>query len=352
MTKDGKLAWGIVGSGGISGAHCDAVRECERAELVAFCDIKLDRAERRASENGGGDVYEDYNELLARDDIDAISICAPSGLHAAIGIAAAKAGKHILSEKPLDITVEACDRFIAAAEENQVVLSCVFQNRYAQASLEVKKALEDGLLGDLYMADLSMKWWRGQDYYDDEWHGTWALDGGGAIVNQCCHFVDLLQWFVGPFDKVRGRFATMAHKMEGDDVTYAWLERKAGGWASVIATTVAYPGYYSKIELHGSEGSLIWQDGRITSWELKSEREGSGAKGRAKLDEVEVGSGADDPMAISFQGHRAHVENLCDCILEGAEPTVSGREARKAVEVINAILASGRKDSAPVKLPL
>ncbi len=347
MSKQ-KLGWGIIGCGGISGAHCHAVAESDRAEIVAVCDIKRDRAEKR-SEEFGGDVYEDYNELLAREDVDCVSICVPSGLHAQVGIAAAKAKKHILTEKPLDITLPACDAFIQAAEENGVVLSCVFQNRYKQSTRLIKQLLEEGKLGQLLMADLSMKWWRAQSYYDDEWHGTWALDGGGAIMNQCCHYVDLLQYFVGPFKTVRGRFATMAHKMEADDVTYAWLERAEGGWASIIATTAAYPGYSSRIELHGTEGSIIWENGNLIACDLKS-----GEKIDLEAEQKEAGdtSGATDPMAISLGGHRAHVENLCDCVLEGAEPTVSGREARKAVEIINAIIESGRRQSELVELPL
>ncbi|MFQ5808778.1 MAG: Gfo/Idh/MocA family protein, partial [Armatimonadota bacterium] len=184
MPTNDTYGFGIIGCGVIGPWHAQAINSIEGAKLVAVCDIVEERAKEMA-EAHGGEPCTDYAEMVKRDDIDIVNICTPSGMHADMGVAASEAGKHIVSEKPLDVTLEACDRVIDACKQNSVLLAGIFQNRFAEGSVRMKEALDAGRFGKLTMGDAYVKWWRTQEYYDSgEWRATWELDGGGALMNQ------------------------------------------------------------------------------------------------------------------------------------------------------------------------
>jgi UDP-N-acetyl-2-amino-2-deoxyglucuronate dehydrogenase len=343
-TPTSKHGIALVGCGGMGGAHAREIATIDNARLVATCDIIEERA-RRFAEEFAAEAYTDLTAVLARDDVEVVDIATPSGSHAEIGIAAAKAGKHVITEKPLDVTLEACDALIKACDEAGVTLMCIFQSRYTQSVRKIRQTLDEGRLGRLLMGDMYLKWWRSQEYYDSaDWRGTWALDGGGCMMNQGAHYVDLLQLFMGPVDSLFAYTDTLAHDMETEDVAAATVRFKSGAIGVIEGTTCAWPGLSARIELHGENGSIVWQDGEIAAWKIEGEDdepEGSAPTITA----------AADPMALSADPHQRQIQTFLNCLETGQQPEPSGPEARKAVEIILAIYESART-SKVVRLPL
>jgi len=235
--KDGKLGWGIVGCGVIAPWHAESVKQCPDAELVAVCDVDEPKGKAFAGKYGVA-FCKDYKELVARDDVDVISVCTPSGLHGEVTIAAAEAGVHVLCEKPLEVTREKMDAMIRACREHGVKLGCIFQRRTHRASQMAKKAVEEGKLGKLVLADAYLKYYRSQKYYDSAgWRGTWALDGGGALMNQGVHGVDLLLWLVGePVVSVYAKADHLVRNIEVEDTAVALLTFQSGAYGVIEGT--------------------------------------------------------------------------------------------------------------------
>lgn len=339
MAED-KVRFGIIGCGMIADFHRVGIEKSPVAELYAVADNVPGRAEEFAKKHGVPHAFQDYNEMLQLGDLDAVCICTPSGLHAEAAIAAAKAKKHILCEKPLDVTLEKIDRMLEAVRENGVKLGAIFQSRVQPDAQRTKRAIEEGLLGRILQADLSTKWYRSQEYYDSgAWRGTFELDGGGCLMNQGVHGVDLFQWLVGPVTSVYGKVATVNHKIEVEDSAYAIVELAGGGRGAIIGSTCAYPGFPTRIEIHGEKGSICLEDAKIVKWEIM---------GQETPEDLKVGAGegvggAGDPRAISSYGHETLVDDLAHAILEGREPIISGEDARKAVAIILAIYQSSRE---------
>lgn len=340
-----KIGVGVVGCGAIGPTHAKAVTEIEEAKLAAVCDKKEERA-RKLAEQLGADYYTDYEKMLEREDIQVICICTPSGMHAEMGILAAKAGKHIICEKPLDVTLEKCDALIKAAKENKVKLGGIFQHRFAEESRLVKKLVEEGKLEKIVLADIDMKWYRNQAYYDsDAWRGTWALDGGGCLMNQGVHFVDLLLWVMGPVEWVKAETATLTHNIEVEDTAVAILKFKNGALGAIEGTTSAYPGVCARLSVAGYHGSVVWEDDKITFLKIEGEEE------EAKVEKPAVAWGASDPMAIPAGLHTRNIYDMIRALIEDREPLITGEEARKAVELNLAIYKSA-KTGEKVFLPL
>jgi predicted dehydrogenase len=331
------LRFGIIGAGNIANIHAQALRDLPMARLVAVADPIVERA-RSFAEQWQIQAYADFRELLQRPDLDVVCICTPSGLHAPQGIAAAEAGKHVVVEKPIALTPADADALIAACRRRGVLLSPVCQRRFEGPIQRLREALQQGRLGRLVLGNAQVKWYRPPEYYAGTWRGTWAMDGGGALMNQSIHAIDLLRWFMGPVESVFGYTATLAHQIETEDVASAALRFRSGALGHIEGTTAAWPGLFMRLEVHGDRGSAVVQDGEITYFQtadgqpLSQEEAGS----------LRVGSGAADPMSISAAGHRAQLQDVVEAIQEGRPPFVTGEDGRDAVALICAIYESAR----------
>lgn len=346
------VGFGIVGCGMISNFHAKAIGEIPDAELVACYDMFADAADRFAGEQGCK-AYHDLDAMLADDDVQVVTICTPSGAHEEPAVAAAKAGKHLLVEKPLEITLAKCDAIINACDEAGVKLGTIMPSRFSPANQAVKSAIEDGRFGTLTLGDTYVKWWRSQEYYDSGgWRGTWKLDGGGAYMNQAIHNVDLLYWFMGDVEDVVGITATLAHKrIEVEDTGSAVVRFKNGAIGTLEATTSAYPGLLKKTEIHGTTGSVIVEQDDVLMWDF-AEAKPEDDEVRSKFGGGNASSGgAADPKAISHTGHQRQFEDFLAAIQADKAPLVDGHEGRKSVELILAIYQSSWTGQR-VKLPL
>ncbi len=337
-----ELGFGIVGCGVIAPTHAKALQGIAGAKLVACCDVVSEKAEKFAEEFGC-DAYTDLAEMLKRDDLDAVCVCTPSGLHAEVGIQAVKAGKHVMVEKPIDVTLEKADALIQAAKEAGVKLGVISQNRFHDDLQKLKKAVDEGKLGQLNFGGSHTKWYRSQEYYDSgDWRGTWELDGGGAIMNQSIHYVDLLQYIMGPVEEIFAYCATRDHvRIEVEDIAVASVKFKSGAIGIIEGNTAAYPGFYTRLDIYGSNGSVIIQSNKIVEWKLKGEESADAGSG----EEV---AGAASPLL----GHSCHQRQLGDfvaAIREDREPSVNGEEGRKPLEIIMALYESARTGK-PVKV--
>ncbi len=339
-----KLGWGIIGCGVIAPFHAQAVAQVANAELRAVYDIVEEKAQKFGEEYDVPYVT-DIAELLAREDVQVVSICTPSGLHAEQAIAAAEAGKHILCEKPLDITLEKIDAMIEAAAANDVKLAGVFQKRTVPAVHRIRQAVRNGKLGKLVLGDCYQKWYRSHEYYaSGDWRASWEMDGGGALMNQGIHAVDLLLWIMGDVARVSAYCRRLARNIEVEDTAIAILEFTNGALGVLEATTSVTPGYDCTLEIHGDAGTIKLQGEKIVAWEVEGETQ--------EAVEDETRGTAADPAALDMAGHRHLVEDLCEAIIQDLEPQIPGSEARKAVEVIKAMYLSSRQGGGTVELPL
>jgi len=346
------IGFGIVGCGMISSFHAKAIGDIRGAKFVACCSSRIASAEKLANEFGAT-AYGSLEEMLADPAVDVVAICTPSGAHMEPALAAAKAGKHLIIEKPLEVTLKRCDRIIEACKKNKVLCSTIFPSRFHAASLQLKKAIEAGKFGKLTLGDAYVKWFRTQEYYDSgAWRGTWALDGGGALMNQAIHSVDLLTWLMGPVDSIMAHTATLAHeRIEVEDVATASLRFKSGALGVIEASTAAFPGLLKKIEVHGSHGSAGIEEEDIKTWQFAKMT----AKDKKIASELEkktdTGGGAADPSAIGHAAHAAQFRDVISAITKGTELAIDGAEGRKSVEIILAIYKSSETGKV-VQLPL
>lgn len=341
-----KIGFGIIGCGTISGTHRKAIEAVELAELVACCDIVEEKAKAWAEEAGLGDnYYRRIEDMLARDDIQAVCICTPSGLHAEHAIMAAEAGKHILCEKPLDVTLRKIDDMIAAAERHGVKLAGVFQRRTYESTRRVREAVRVGKLGKLVLGDCYQKYYRSHEYYaSGEWRATWELDGGGALMNQGVHGIDLILYLMGPVKRVSAYCRRLVRNIPVEDTAVAIVEYENGAVGVLEGTTSVTPGMGCEVEISGDNGTVGLSGDTITTWKIKGEE--------AEESEAQAEGTASDPAALAATGHVAHVRDLCEAIINDREPAIPGREARRAVELIKAIYKSSREGGATVELPL
>ncbi len=337
-----KVGFAIIGCGNIGPVHAAAIQGVKAAKLVAVSDV-VEATGRRLGDKYGVDVYTDYKKMLQRPDVQAVCLCVPSGLRAEIAEDCARAGKNILSEKPLEVSTKRIDRIIAATEKAGVRLGCIFQSRFADGTLLVKKAIEQGRFGKLVLGDAYIKWYRSPEYYaSGAWRGTKKLDGGGALMNQGIHQIDLLQWFMGRVVSVNAQVTRVLHeKLEVEDLATATLRFENGAFGVIEGSTAIWPGHPARVEVHGSEGSACIEDGAIKSWQFKK-RKAVDAKVEAMLSrESELGSGAGDPLSsLKTEGHRRQIEDFAKAILTGRAPLIDGREGRNAVALIEAIYKS------------
>jgi predicted dehydrogenase len=347
-----KFGFGIIGCGMIANFHAKAIADIENAEVVACQSRSFESAEKFAGEFGGT-AYKTLDEMLADPAVDIVTICTPSGAHLEPALSAAAAGKHVIIEKPLEVTLERCDQIIDACKKNNVVLSTIFPSRFHEASLQLKNAIDAGKFGTLTLGDAYVKWFRTQEYYDSgKWRGTWELDGGGALMNQAIHSVDLLTWLMGPVAEISAQTATLAHdRIEVEDVATASLRFENGALGTIEATTAAFPGSLKKIEIHGSKGSAGIEEEDIKFWafeEMTTEDEGIVAAFKSR---TQTGGGAADPSAIGHAAHAHQFRDVLAAIENGTKPEIDGAEGRRSVEIIVAIYEAA-KQKKTVTLPL
>ena len=346
------IGFGLVGCGMIANFHAKAIEQIRGAKIVAGFDTFTASADRFAAANGCT-AYHKLSDLLADPRVDIVTICTPSGAHRDPAVAAAKAGKHVVVEKPLEVTLKRCDAIINACRKNKVELCTIFPSRFSPANMALKKAIDQGRFGKLTMGDAYTKWWRTQEYYDSGgWRGTWALDGGGAFMNQAVHNVDLLYSLMGDVADVTAATSTIAHKrIEVEDIGVATLRFKNGALGVIEATTAAYPGMLKKIEIHGTEGTAVIEEDSILTWDFKQKRAGDAAI-RRKYAGATSGGGASDPTAISFTGHQRQLQDFIKSIRTGSKPLVDGEQGRKSVEIILSIYKAawtGKRVNLPLK---
>lgn len=337
MQKGTKLRIGIIGAGNIAGVHAQAIHESGNAELVSV----YSRREENAKTLGGKHNvrwFTSWNEFISDPELDVVSICSPSGNHLGYGEMAALAGKHVIVEKPIEVTIERAKKLINVCENNHVALAVIYQSRYIQQIADLKRSLDSGVIGELFMADAYIKWFRGQDYYDSgAWRGTIALDGGGVLINQAIHTIDLLQWFVGDVESIYGKTGTMMHqRLEGEDVAVAVVKFKSGALGVIEGSTSIQPAQPRRIEIHGKKGTIM-----LVGDDAKILRPGS----RATEDKDNKGpaSGAASPFGgFSNTPHLRQFEAIADAIHNGKEPPVSGKESLKSLAIVLAIYESSK----------
>lgn len=339
--------FGVIGCGVISDTHIEAIRSLENARLVAVCDTR-EEAARAKAQKWGCAWYTDLDDLLARDDIHVVNVVVPSGLHAKVGIRAADAGKHVICTKPIDITLEAIDSLIAAGERNGVKIGATHQCRDYQVYRKLRTAVQEGRLGRLLYGNVRVPWYRTDEYYRDGWHGTKALDGGGALINQSIHYIDLLIWLMGPVKTVCGFASALAHDIEVEDCATAALEFTSRAQGMIQGTTCTYRGYEARLGIHGTRGNVVVVGDELMLWDLEGEEiVHNPTAGHA--------GGAADPragmMGEAVSAHAKQIADLLAAIEEGREPELNAREARRAVEAILAIYRSSERREF-VDLPL
>ncbi len=335
------FGFAIIGCGTISHFHATAITSLENAHLVG-CYARSAAASQDFAAKHSCTAYSSLSDLLSEPTIDIVTICTPSGAHLEPALFAAKAGKHVVIEKPLEITVERCDKIIAACQQAGVLLSTVFQSRFHEAPRLLKQAIDGGRFGTLVLANAYVKWHRTQAYYDSgAWRGTWQLDGGGALMNQAIHSVDLLRWLMGPVRDVSAFTATLAHvRIEVEDTAIASLRFRNGALGTIEATTAAFPGSLKRIEVYGSTGSAVIEEEEIKLWKFAEELPIDEQILAEHAARNESGGGASDPTAISFKAHAKQFADVVDAIIHGRQPMIDGSEGRKSVEIICAIYES------------
>ncbi len=338
-----KVGFAVIGCGLISQFHIGAIQEIEDAFLAGVYDQNSETARKTAKE-AGVHCYGSFEEALEDSRVDAVCICTPSYLHASMACTAVEAGKSVLVEKPLALKLEDCDRLIALAKEKGVQVGTVSQLRFSPAIGRVKKAMQDGILGRLTRADLYMKYYRPQEYYDrGGWRGTVEKDGGGALMNQGIHGVDLLRYLAGPVNSIYALSATRVHDIEVEDTLTAALSFQSGALGVIEASTGDWPGSPRRIELNGECGVIILEEDRIVKWEVEGE------KGFSLYEENDRKiQSHQDPGKIDASGHVCQIRNFISALQGEAELLVDGQDGRRALEIILSAYRSAESGKAVV----
>lgn len=340
-----KMRFGLVGCGVIGPLHAQAIASLPDAQLCAVADIAFAKA-RALAERYGARAYADMDEMLASEQLDIVTICTPSGLHGECACRAMRAGRHVLVEKPMEISLKAIDELIRVQKETGVKLSVISQHRFSPAVQEVRALLEEGALGRLVLGNALIPWWRSQAYYDSgSWRGTWSLDGGGVLMNQSIHYIDLLQWMAGPVRSIKAMTDTLVHRMETEDVAAAVLRFTNGAVGTITATTGAYPGMAARLELFGERGSLVVEGEEVRYLHLaRDDQQEVGAYGAgSKISGAEPAlTAASDPAALAYRSHALQMADLMRAIREDGTPLIDGYAGRRPVEIILGIYESAR----------
>lgn len=333
--------------------HAKAITAMTGGTLHSVFDLRQEAADKLAGEYGGT-AYSDMAEFLADEELEIVTVGTPSGAHLEPSLAALNAGKHVICEKPLEITLERIDQLTAAAEANGKTIAAVLNRRFHPGMDAFKKASDEGRFGTLTNASAYVKWYRDQAYYDSAgWRGTWALDGGGALMNQSIHTVDSLLYLAGPVKSVQANTACLAHeRIEVEDIVVAIVEFESGARGVIECSTCTWSkdGHPARVQLSGTEGSVFLADEAFEVWDFMEEKPEDAEIQSTLMKGQEAGLGANDPSAINFYQHQRNFEEVVNAIAEGREPTTSASEARKPVALITAIYESAQNDGKKVFL--
>lgn len=341
------MGFGIIGAGAIAHIHARAIAAIPNAQLKAVYNTGADKGLAFAR-TFNCSWYPELDLLLADPEVDIVCICTPSGAHLEPALAVMQAGKHCLIEKPLEITVDRCNRIIDAAGEAGVKLGVVFPARFYEESKRIKAALEKNRFGKLCLGSAYVKWHRSEEYYQSgKWRGTWQLDGGGALMNQGIHSVDLLQWYMGPVQQVYAFASQVRHtQIEVEDTLVAVLHFASGALGTLECSTAVFPGSPKRIEILGVDGTAVLEEADFIKWVFRNGEETPVAGNDAPV----VAGGASDPAGIGHWAHQKQLEDFIDAVANNRDPLIDGVEGRKAVEIVAAIYQSvrtGRSVSLP-----
>lgn len=343
------LRFGIIGGGVIGPTHAVAIAAQPDATLVAVADIIPGKA-KELTDKYGGKPYDDVQAMLDNEQLDVVTICTPSGLHGTLANQVMRSGRNVIIEKPMEITRAAIEEMLRTQQGNHVKMAVISQHRFDPATMQVKKMVDEQSFGRIVLGNAVVPWWRSQAYYDSgAWRGTWELDGGGVLMNQGIHTVDLLQWLMGPVKSLYAYTDTLAHHMQTEDTAVAVLRFANGALGTIIATTGAYPGLATRIELLGDKGSAIIENDKLSYLHLaRDEQEAVGPYGGgAKTQTTEIAdsaqaSTASNPGAVNAQSHILQFADMIRAIHEDGTPLVDGKAARIPVEIILGIYESAR----------
>jgi len=344
--------FGIVGAGMIARFHAQALAAMEEGTLHSVFDTVGERAEKLAAEFGAK-AYSNMEDFLADPELDIVNVCTPSGAHMDPALAAVGAGKHVICEKPLEVTTQKIDRIIAAAAAAGVTVSGIFNRRFHPAVRALKNAADGGRFGRITLAEAAVKWWRDQAYYDSgAWRGTWALDGGGAMMNQSIHTIDQLLHVCGDVEWVQAHFDCLAHeRIEVEDTATAIIAFRSGALGVITGSTACWSstGHPAEVQICGTKGSAFLADEAFRVWDFADPApEDEEIRSSLMVGAASRGLGANDPTAINFDGHIRNFRDVIQSIRDGVEPSVSAGEARRAVALIEAIYRSSREGGARV----
>jgi len=338
------MKFGLIGTGTIAHTHAQAIKSLPDVSLKG-CFSRAENKNEKFAAQYGIKAYSSLENLLADKDIDIVIICTPSGSHFETGMLAMEHRKHVIIEKPLEINLDRIDEMIGFSKKQKVKLTCIFQSRFAQASLELKKAIDNGRFGTITMADAIVKWYRTQEYYDSgKWRGTWELDGGGALMNQSIHAIDLLQWLAGDVEYIQAVTATLGHeRIEVEDTAAAVLKFRNGALGVIQGTTAAYPGFQKRIEINGTHGSVVMEDDHFTHWVFKDETE----EDKRIKKELSAGTApketASDPSVNPVHLFAAQIADFIDAVKNNRDPFITPEDASRSVEIILGIYQSAKE---------
>lgn len=327
------LGIGIVGCGSVSDTHAEAIRHTKHGKLISVysrSQSNINRLKEKVVVKG----FTDYDEFLAQPDLDIVVICTPSGSHLEYGMAAAEAGIHLVVEKPIEVNVSRGRKLISHCTKKGVKLAVIYQNRFFDPVIRMKKAIDSGEIGKVFMASGYVKWFRDQDYYSgSNWRGTLDLDGGGALINQSIHTVDLLQWLAGGVETAQGVKGTFTHSgIEGEDNAVAVLKFRNGAIGVFEASTSITPPQPRKIEIHGDKGTAV-----LNGDDFQVKRTGD----EIKPEEKSESAGASSPFAgMDFENHKNQYDQILEAILNDQSPPVSGEESLQSLAIVEAIYRS------------
>lgn len=333
--------FGIIGAGLIADFHAKAIQSLANARLTGISGSNKEKV-RALAEKYNCRGFTSDEELLRSGEVDIVTIATPSGSHMEPTVAAARNGKHVLCEKPLEISLERIDKMIDAHSKAGTMLGGIFNYRFDETIQPLKTAIENGRFGTITCASVQVPWWRSDTYYHNSWHGTWKLDGGGALMNQSIHMIDLLQYLMGPVESLQAYTATLGHAIEVEDTAAAILRFRNRALGMIYGSTASFPGQFRRIEITGTKGTVVQVENSFKVWQFEDQTEADNEI-LTRFSGIGGGGGVSDPAAISFQLHAKNIARFIASIEAGNRFEIDGVEARKAVEIVLAIYDSARE---------